>query len=150
MKWKRYSIRGNFAASMEADTQDAGPGRKCVIRLAQEGALRMSNMTTVEAKAFVPARDFSSVQNVLSGSRFRARLVVDTSGSGHELFGRDDRQLQSSRPTSIAAGQSPMPSPALMAARLREDEAQELATQEKARLVPGAASCFGERRHFVP
>jgi hypothetical protein len=82
MKWKRYSIRGNFAASMEADTQDAGPGRKCVIRLAQEGARRMSNMTTVEAKAFVPARDFSSVQNVLSGSRFRARLVVDTSGSG--------------------------------------------------------------------
>jgi catechol 2,3-dioxygenase-like lactoylglutathione lyase family enzyme len=44
---------------MEADTQDAGPGRKCVIRLAQEGALRMSNMTTVEAKAFVPARDFA-------------------------------------------------------------------------------------------
>ena len=75
MKWKRYSIRGNFAASTAADTQDAG----------------------------LDASD-QSVADAIAGS----------------------------------------------AARLREDEAQELATQEKARLVPGAASCFGERRLFVP
>lgn len=53
----------------------------------------MGNMTTVEIKAFVPARGFRSVQALLSGSRIHSRLALGRS------------RLPASRPIELSAAE---------------------------------------------